>query len=294
MNTSLLELRLTDGRKMAYAEYGLRSGKPLLMLHGTPGGRLQAQIFDQAARDSGVRVIATDRPGMGRSDPVPHLTYLGYADDIRQLLEHLALPRAAMAAISGGGGFALACAHALRGRVSQLVLVCAAVPVPRESRAGLSVQNRLLGWLCRHQPRLAEALMRLAFPRRLDAAAVTRIARSMPPADRRVMQIPAVRDAFLGESTRDMLRQGFAAIVHEMRLHEGTLGFDLGEIDVPVDLLHGLYDSNVPPGVARYVAAQIPGARLDLIANAAHLFILETPERLFRLIQAPTPGAGAR
>lgn len=296
MNADLIELRLADGRRLAYAEYGARAGKPLLLMHGTPGGRLQAQILDQAARDADVRLIAADRPGMGRSDPDRNLGFLSYTEDIRQLLDHLDLPRIAIAAISGGGGFALACAHVLRGRVSQLVLVSAAVPVPREWRKGTALQGRALGWLALHMPRIAEALMRLVFPRRLDAKTVERIARSMPPADQRVMRIPAVRDAFLGESTRDMLRQGFSAFVHEMALtlHEAPLGFDLREIGVPVQLIHGLADVNVPAGVARYAAAQIPGAQLELIADAAHLFILESPERLFQRIQNPTIGPGIR
>lgn len=294
MIQTLIELRLADGRRLAYAEYGERSGKPLLLMHGTPGGRLQSQIFDQAARDAGVRLIAADRPGFGHSDPAPRLSYLSHAEDVRQLLDHLGLPRAAFAAISGGGGFALACAHRLRGRISQLVLVSAAVPVPLEARAGLSLQNRLIGWLATHQPRIAGFLMRAAFPRRLDAAVVDRFARAMPPADQRVMRIPAVRDVFLGESTRDMLRQGFAATVHEMALNERPLGFDLGQIDLPVHLLHGRADVNVPVGVARHVAAQIPGAQLELIDDAAHLFILEMPERLFRLIQDPMLAPGKR
>lgn len=294
MSQSLIELRLADGRRLAYAEYGDSSGRPLLLMHGTPGGRLQSQIFGQVARDAGVRLIATDRPGFGQSDPAPGLSYLSHTDDVRQLLDHLGLQRVALAAISGGGGFALACAHRLPRRISQLVLVSAAVPVPRASRTGLSLQNRLIGWLATHQPRIGAILMRAAFPRRLDAAVVERLARAMPPADQRVMRIPAVRDAFLGESTRDMLRQGFAATVHEMALNEGPLGFDLGQIDLPVHLLHGLVDVNVPVGVARYVAAHIPGAQLELIEEAAHLFILEMPERLFRLVQDPMPGPGMR
>ncbi|WP_020650673.1 alpha/beta fold hydrolase [Solimonas variicoloris] len=291
MTADRIELRLADGRRLAYAEYGAPAGKPMLLMHGTPGGRLQARTLDQAAGDAGVRLIAADRPGMGHSDPVANLSYLRYATDVRQLLDHLGLPRITIAAISGGGGFALACAYALRERVSQLLLVSAAMPAPRQARKGTAWQAFVLGWLAVHRPRLAQTLMRLLFPRRLDAKTVDRMMRSMPAPDQRVMRIPAVQEAFLGEPTHDMLRQGFAALVHELALHEGPLGFELRELDVPVHLLHGLADVNVPVGVARYAAAQIPGATLELIDDAAHLFILESPERLFRLVQAPTAEA---
>lgn len=288
MSKPLIELRLADGRRLAYAEYGERTGKPLLLMHGTPGGRLQAQIFDQVARDAGVRLIAADRPGFGQSDPAPAMSYLSYAEDVHQLLDHLGLQQVAMAAISGGGGFALACAYALRERISQLVLISAAVPAPRESRRGESLLQRLLGWLVMHLPRSAEVVMRLTFPRRLDDKTIDRVASALPPADRRVMMLPAIREAFMGESTRDMLRQGFKAVVHEMALYRAGLGFDLAQIRVPVHILHGTADVNVPATVAEYAARSIPGAQLALIPDAGHLFILKSPQRLFGLVQEHT------
>src|SRR5215210_6713320 len=84
---------LTDGRRLSWAEYGSPDGAPLVMLHGTPGSRLQFQWMDVPAVAAGVRVIAPERPGYGASDRMPgDITLAAYADDLRQLIDHLELP----------------------------------------------------------------------------------------------------------------------------------------------------------------------------------------------------------
>jgi len=67
-------VRLGDGRRLAYAEYGDPHGTPSLYFHGTPGSRLEAGMLDDAARREGVRLIGIDRPGYGYSDRDPKHT----------------------------------------------------------------------------------------------------------------------------------------------------------------------------------------------------------------------------
>ncbi len=275
---------LADGRRLAYAEYGAETGRPLILLHGTPGGRLQASIMDAAARQAGIRIIAPDRPGMGYSDPMPDLSFVGYAGDIVQLLEHLDMRRAVIAGISGGGGFALACGHALPDVVSQVVLVAAAVPVPWRSQIGTLWQSRLLQILAIYFPRLAAALLHRAFRGDADEDALQRMSAKFPAADRRILQRADVRTLFLGGANRDMLRQGATAAIHEMALYGRSLGFDLRDLRVPVHLVHGDADRNVPLSVAQYAAAHIFGAELEVVPGAAHLFIIESPQFLLERV----------
>ena len=56
-------MKLPDGRRLAWAEYGDPEGSPLFFHHGIPSSRLVAGPLDGAARRSGVRLIAPDRPG---------------------------------------------------------------------------------------------------------------------------------------------------------------------------------------------------------------------------------------
>ena len=62
------QLRLRDGRALAYCEYGDPRGTPVLVFHGLPSCRLMHPDAD-LSRALGVRTIVPDRPGFGRSDP---------------------------------------------------------------------------------------------------------------------------------------------------------------------------------------------------------------------------------
>lgn len=66
-----LTIRLRDGRKLGYAEYGDPNGRPVFHFHGYPGSRLEGRTATKITNFAGVRLIATDRPGMGLSDHKP-------------------------------------------------------------------------------------------------------------------------------------------------------------------------------------------------------------------------------
>ena len=59
-------ITLSDGRKLAFAEYGAdQHGKPIFYQHGWPSSRLEGVNFAEAAAKSNGRLIAIDRPGVG-------------------------------------------------------------------------------------------------------------------------------------------------------------------------------------------------------------------------------------
>ncbi len=61
-------VRLADGRRIGYAEYGDPQGASVLAIHGTPGSRFMFALTDKAARERGLRIFAPERPGYGLSD----------------------------------------------------------------------------------------------------------------------------------------------------------------------------------------------------------------------------------
>ncbi len=75
-------LRLGDGRKLGYAQYGSPDGTPIFYFHGHPGSRLEARFARQAAAEAGHRVIALDRPGYGLSDFRPGRAITDWPDDV--------------------------------------------------------------------------------------------------------------------------------------------------------------------------------------------------------------------
>lgn len=82
---------LPDGRKIGYAQYGALSGPAVFYLHGTPGSRIEAAVFDEHAAELGARVIGVDRPSIDWSSPHPESTILDHAKDIEHLAKHLEL-----------------------------------------------------------------------------------------------------------------------------------------------------------------------------------------------------------
>ncbi len=111
-------LTLADGRVLGFAEYGDPSGFPVLLFHGTPGSRLVGRISHPWALDIGCHLICTDRPGYGLSSFHAYRTIVDHADDVRQLCDEVGVDAFAVAGISGGAPYVLACAAALGSRIT--------------------------------------------------------------------------------------------------------------------------------------------------------------------------------
>ena len=80
---------LPDGRKLGYAQYGALNGIPIFYLHGFPGSRLEAAIWEEQAKQMNARIIAIDRSGHGWSSPQRSRTVLDHAKDVQLLADEL-------------------------------------------------------------------------------------------------------------------------------------------------------------------------------------------------------------
>lgn len=101
---------LPDGRRLGYAEYGDSGGSPVFFLHGQPGSRLGRHHDESIATGLGARIVAVDRPGYGLSDYQSGRRLVDWPADVVALAEALNLGRFAVASVSNGGPYALACA----------------------------------------------------------------------------------------------------------------------------------------------------------------------------------------
>jgi len=59
----------------------------------------------------------------------------------------------------------------------------------------------------------------------------------------------------------------------------------LGTIVCPTLVISGARDAGAPPAMGEAIAARIPGARMEIIANASHLSVLETPAEFEALLK---------
>ncbi|MEC3974377.1 alpha/beta fold hydrolase [Amycolatopsis sp. H20-H5] len=152
METASL-LRLADGRKLAFQEWGEPGGQPVVSIHATPGSRLERYPDEQAIAERNIRLITFDRPGYGLSDAQPGRTLLDCAGDVVRLADHLGLEAFSLMGMSGGGPFVLATAWATSGRVLSAAVSCGLAPLDRDDAfVGMSEGNARELALARSDP----------------------------------------------------------------------------------------------------------------------------------------------
>jgi pimeloyl-ACP methyl ester carboxylesterase len=268
-------MRLSDGRRLAYAEWGTPEGIPIIHQHGMPGSRLDHEADPQFYRALGVRVITPDRPGYGLSDPHPHGRLVDWPADVVELADELGLGRFGITALSGGGIYALACAAAIPERLADVVVTGCPAPMDRAgAKGGMRLTTRAGVFLAARSPWLVQGVVGTlaGVIRRHPDFFVDNSNRDKPPADRLWMSIRSVRAG--AESTlREAFRRGADGYVHDLTLLAGPWGFDPATIRVPVQLWHGDQDTVIPLHHSRYLASVMPGATLHVCAGEAHMLM---------------------
>jgi proline iminopeptidase len=117
-------LRVSDLHEIYWEESGNPRGKPVVFVHGGPGGGTepkQRRFFDPAA----YRIVLFDQRGSGKSTPYASLvdnTTQHLVADMEQLRAHLDIDRWQVFGGSWGSTLALAYAEAHPTRVTELVL----------------------------------------------------------------------------------------------------------------------------------------------------------------------------
>jgi len=269
--------RLSDGRNLCYQQYGAERGRPLFVLHGFPGCRIQAALIDSQAAAENVCLIGFDRPGFGRSSPKPDRRILGLADDLRELADHLGHQAFGLLGVSCGGAYAMACALRLHARIVYTGLIAGIGPMDVKSiRTQQLPFLRMLFGLARRSPWLAAPLLLpdwLLF--RSDEVRAVRVLSAMLAApDRKLLSSdPDIAELF-GASLAEAYRQGLRPALVEASLIARARGFRLQDIPLPVDVYQGACDRHVPAVMGRYIAGNIPQGRLHFYPGEGHLSIL--------------------
>jgi len=288
-------VRLAGGRRLGFAEFGPASGRPLVWLHGTPGARLQiAPKARQLAHERGVRIVSVERPGVGESTPHFFEAVVEFASDVEQLCDALGLERFAVAGLSGGGPYALACAHEMPERVLAGAILGGVAPSvgPDAAEGGAAALTRTLEPLLRRaQGPLGGFMRRVVQVLEPFADPVTDFfARMMPPGDQRVFEDLDVRRMF----QQDLIlgsRRYMQAIFLDAMLFGRPWGFSLADIRVPIHLWYGDADTIVPVRHGEHLAQRIPGAKLRVRSQEGHLGGLGASQEIFDVLLEHWPDA---
>jgi len=146
-------ITLSDGRKLEYTEFGDPDGRPLIYLHGILHSRKAFHPYSSFAEQHGIRIIAPERPGFGRTSPQRAVSLRSYSNDIEQLANHLGLQRLHLYGDGDAGPAALACANRLAHRVDRAA-VTGCMPEPRfEDMEGMLPFDRKLHQMARVNPK---------------------------------------------------------------------------------------------------------------------------------------------
>ena len=233
---------------------------PALLMINSLGADLSMWEPQLPALTARFRVIRYDARGHGRS-PVPPGRY-ALADlgrDALDLLDRLGVARAHVCGLSLGGMTAMWLAAHAPGRVDRLVLLCtSALLGPPSGWAGRAAEVRAEG---------------------TGAVADAVLARWLTPAYAAAHpgELRRLRD--MVAATPPIGYAGACAAIEEMDLRP-----DLPGIVAPTLVVAGADDPATPPEHGAAIAAGVPGARLELVAGAAHLASWEQAETVNRLI----------
>lgn len=236
---------LADGRRLAWRQYGDPQGRPVLVFHQGLGCSVLPRGSDVLIRDLGLRLIAPERPGAGRSDPRPNFTFQGVGRDIAELATGLDLGPVRIAAFMAGAPFALAAAAELGGGVDRLLLASARPSgqmVETEQDAGhpgVLFRRRILrnAWLAD----TLFALMRMQLNRR-GIERYVRAAASAPSDAAYLAAHPGVMD-FIVDYIGESLAVTHRGIADEVRCAARSPSLDLVGLSAPISVWHGADDA---------------------------------------------------
>jgi pimeloyl-ACP methyl ester carboxylesterase len=252
-------------REITYAEYGRPEGEPIVFLHGTPGSHRLGELLAQAARENGIRVLAPDRPGYGRSSPWPDRSVRDATKFITPVLDDADVQTAGIVAFSGGSPYALSLAAKQADRIDQIDIISGATP-PTVSEE-IPTMQRVLAGLATTAPFLLRGVFRgqAWFVERMGPSFVlgqyTESENAVTDDEAAIVKADFV-EAFANH------RSG---VVTEFRNTNTSWGIDFTDIEPAVRLWHGGKDTNVPISAVRELEEVIPSAKLHVLPEADHL-----------------------
>lgn len=253
--------------RLAYDDQG--TGLPLVFLHAFPLNRSMwaPQI---AALSRGFRTIAVDLRGHGESDaPLWNFSLDHYADDVRALLDHLAIEQAILIGLSMGGYVGFAFSRKYAHRLKALVLA--------DTRAQADSHEGRTGRF---------HLAQTAYSRGAEAVAETMLPKLLGPTSLRTRPD-------LVESLRNIIRRTAVSgiVVDLMAMADRPDSIPhLRTITCPTLVVIGEEDNTTPLADAQLMASEIPGARLAVIPAAGHLSNLEQPDVFNELVKGFVEG----
>lgn len=267
------QIKLSDGRRLGYAEYGHPDGKLVFYFHGSPGSRRDWLMFDsdEPAVELKARIIAVDRPGMGLSDFQRGREFLHWPSDVIELADALRVDHFSVLAVSGGGPYGDVCALKISERLTATAIVSGMGPSDAPgAKDGDS-------WIFPGKPSLIRRLILMLTAQGLKNPdrMLDQIRGSFSGPDAALMEEHPDLAEVIVDSWQEAFREGIGGVHHEAGLYTRPWGFRLQDITAPVYLWHGgMGDKNVKASVGHYIAESIPDCRATFFEDEGHFSLI--------------------
>lgn len=241
------------GVKLAVYDVNPLGKKTVFLVHGWPLNHNMFEYQLDLLPKLGFRCVLIDLRGFGNSDaPWDGYDYDRLADDLYEVIRMIGVPEMALAGFSIGGAIVIRYMARHRGyKVSRLALLSAAAPsfVRREGFPyGMTVENvnTLIAQIARNRPQAI-----YEFGENFFANPVT----------------PAFAEWF---RAANLTGPGYSTIKAAETLRDGDLRTDLGRINVPTGIFHGVLDRICPYDFALVLNREIKDSKLFRFEHSGH------------------------
>ena len=287
-------VRLPSGQVIEYGEYGDLNGSPVLFFHGWPSSQRMAEIMDPAAKKLNCRIIAPNRPGIGKSTPIENWNLISWAPLVLQFAETLGLRSFSVLGVSGGGPYALAVAAELPDQVISAGMVSSAPPLADfDDRQGLHPAYRILIRMLRHSPWMIPPT--LAAAKLISKCPPWRFPMSL------ILKTLNKPDkiALCDKSVSGIVMRGFweaaaggtEKVISDAEVYLQKWDIDFEAIQCPSIFWHGEQDRNIPARMTTHLASQVPGAEMRLLPDDGHFSpCVNLDEEILQVLLASHPG----
>jgi len=234
-------IQYKNGQSLSYAEYGNKTGFPLLVQHGLIASITDHHLFDRLLA-AGIRLICIARPGYGESSPYVMANLGEWGDIVSILVDKLKISNFDVLGMSSGAPYSYAIGYRLPEKARKL-FIFSGIPA-------LYDENILSRWPYEVTKNASMAEMEKLAPELFFSN--------------------LSREDLERSDIKDSMQNHCFGIAQDLKLRCIDWGFQLSEVKENVYMQHSRLDREVPFLTAEMTARLLPNCQLEIREQGEH------------------------
>ncbi len=267
----------TKHGKVEYIEQG--SGKPLLFVHGSPGGCDQGALMTKFLAEAGFKVIALSRPGFLQTPLNENVSSPRQQADLElALMDELNIDTFALVCWSGGGPSSYTLTSQHPERITKLVTLAAVskqfvFSFGRKVEDNTLVASRFGKWLFNSMAKHSPKGVVKSIPKEEGSAP-----KGVAKVQYEYIWNNPVKKQFVLDIMRTLTgKERKAGLKNDEKQLKMIKDLGLSKIKTPTLLVHGTVDTDVPPEYSKYAHDHIAGSKLIHVKDGNHFAVWTDP-----------------